>query len=234
MLHLGIEVITWCSVILMLLVETKMYVKEFRWYIRFGILYVLVGDAVIFNLILPLKDFYVRSPCSITIATLKKFELSLYYEPTKINLHFLINAPMQVLLGVLLFVYVPDLNSYPGYIPLLDDSTDENNEKPLEEHVCPERYANIFSSKCRHDRIYFGWVTPLMQQGYKKPITEKDVWKLDSWDQSETLSRNVNRFQSSWEEEAKRSKPWILRALNRSLGGRYRVCFHSHALYLLV
>ena len=37
--------------------------------------------------------------------------------------------------------------------------------------------------------IYFGWMTPLMQQGYKKPITEKDIWKLDTWDQTETLSR---------------------------------------------
>ena len=36
--------------------------------------------------------------------------------------------------------------------------------------------------------IIFAWVTPLMQQGYKKPITEKDVWKLDSWDETETLN----------------------------------------------
>lgn len=36
--------------------------------------------------------------------------------------------------------------------------------------------------------IYFGWMTPLMQQGYKRPITDKDVWKLDSWDETETLS----------------------------------------------
>ena len=28
-----------------------------------------------------------------------------------------------------------------------------------------------------------------MQEGYKKPITEKDIWKLDTWDQTETLSR---------------------------------------------
>lgn len=30
-------------------------------------------------------------------------------------------------------------------------------------------------------------MTPLMQKGYQKPITEKDVWKLDTWDQTETL-----------------------------------------------
>lgn len=57
---------------------------------------------------------------------------------------------MQVLLGVLLIVYVPNLDSYPGYIPLLDSVDDTKNEKPLGEHVCPERYANIFSSKWVH------------------------------------------------------------------------------------
>lgn len=37
-------------------------------------------------------------------------------------------------------------------------------------------------------------MTPLMKQGYKRPITEKDVWKLDSWDQTETLNaRFVSR-----------------------------------------
>lgn len=36
--------------------------------------------------------------------------------------------------------------------------------------------------------IFFSWMTPLMQQGFKRPITEKDVWKLDSWDQTETLN----------------------------------------------
>ncbi|KAG8381914.1 hypothetical protein BUALT_Bualt05G0022300 [Buddleja alternifolia] len=122
-------------------------------------------------------------------------------------------APFEVLLGILILVYVPDLETYPGYVPLSSDSiNDTKYEKPLGEHVCPERYANIFS------RISFNWMTPLMQQGYRKSITEKDVWKLDSWDQTETLSR---KFQNVWEEEAQKSKPWLLRALNHSLGGRF-------------
>lgn len=41
--------------------------------------------------------------------------------------------------------------------------------------------------------ICFGWMTQLMQLGYKKPITEKDVWKLDTWDQTETL---IEKFES--------------------------------------
>ncbi|GFP87486.1 ABC transporter c family member 12 [Phtheirospermum japonicum] len=66
--------------------------------------------------------------------------------------------------------------------------------------------------------LYLYITSVFVQQGYKKPITEKDVWKLDSWDQTETLSA---KFQNSWEEESRRSKPWLLRALNRSLGGRF-------------
>jgi hypothetical protein len=30
-------------------------------------------------------------------------------------------------------------------------------------------------------------MTPLMQQGFRRPITDKDIWKLDSWDETETL-----------------------------------------------
>jgi hypothetical protein len=34
-----------------------------------------------------------------------------------------------------------------------------------------------------------------MQQGYKRPITDKDIWKLDTWDETETLySRYVFPF----------------------------------------
>lgn len=31
-------------------------------------------------------------------------------------------------------------------------------------------------------------MNPLMQLGYKRPLTEKDIWKLDTWDQTETLN----------------------------------------------
>ncbi|KAL6214048.1 hypothetical protein ACLB2K_013486 [Fragaria x ananassa] len=57
-----------------------------------------------------------------------------------------------------------------------------------------------------------------MQLGYRKPITETDVWKLDTWDQTETL---IERFQECWFEESQRSKPWLLRALNCSFGRRF-------------
>ncbi|VAH23048.1 unnamed protein product [Triticum turgidum subsp. durum] len=83
---------------------------------------------------------------------------------------------------------------------------------PGGEQICPERHANIFSW------IFFSWMTPLMQQGYSRPITDNDIWKLDNWDETETL---YSRFQKCWNDELQKPKPWLLRALHSSLGGRF-------------
>jgi hypothetical protein len=37
--------------------------------------------------------------------------------------------------------------------------------------------------------IFFSWLNPLMTLGSKRPLTEKDVWHLDTWDKTETLMR---------------------------------------------
>ncbi|KAJ6886454.1 hypothetical protein NC651_026975 [Populus alba x Populus x berolinensis] len=92
----------------------------------------------------------------------------------------------------------------------VDDA--EYEELPGGEYICPERHASIIS------KIVFGWMSPLMKLGYRRPITEKDVWKLDTWDRTETLN---DRFQKSWAEELRKPKPWLLRALHSSLGGRF-------------
>ncbi|KAK6917100.1 ABC transporter-like, ATP-binding domain [Dillenia turbinata] len=189
---LVIEAVTWCSVLVMIGVETKVYIHEFRWFVRFGVLYALVGDAVMLNLILSVMEFYDR------------FVLFLYIS----------EVAVQVLFGILLLVYIPDLSPYPGYTPLRADLADdtEYEELPGGEQICPERHVNIVS------KIFFSWMSPLLLQGYKRPITEKDVWKLDIWDRTETLN---DRFQKCWAEESERPKPWLLRALSRSLGGRF-------------
>ncbi|KAF5194274.1 Abc transporter c family member 2-like [Thalictrum thalictroides] len=191
-ISLLIEAIAWCSMLIMIGVETKIYITELRWYVRFGVVYVLVGEAVLFNLILSVKEYFNRS---------------IFYL-------YISEVICQVLFGIFLLFYVPSVEPYPGYTPLRDEYVDSIDYEVLPggEQICPERHANIFS------KIYFGWMTPLMQQGYKRPITEKDVWKLDTWDQTETLN---SKFQRCWLEESQKSKPWLLRALNRSVGGRF-------------
>ncbi|KAL3322636.1 hypothetical protein AABB24_039965 [Solanum stoloniferum] len=192
MVSLSIEVLAWMSIIVMNLVETKVYIKEFQWYVRFGVIYVLVGELVILNFVFSMQSFYSR------------FTLYIYYS----------SVICQIVFAALLLVHLPHLNPFPGYIPLRSESVDDKNDETIlgEDHICPERYASILS------RITFGWITPLLRQGYNRPITEKDVWKLDSWDKTETLSA---RFRRCWTEESRRKKPWLLRALNCSLGGRF-------------
>ncbi|KAL9355570.1 hypothetical protein Peur_053540 [Populus x canadensis] len=192
LVSLIVEALAWCSTLIMIGLETKIYIRQFRWYVRFGVIYVLVGEATMLNLILSVSDYYSR------------FTLYMYIS----------TVFCQVLLGILLLVYIPNLDPYPDYVMMESESLDncEYEALPGREQICPERHANLFS------RIFFGWLTPLMKQGHKRPITEKDVWKLDTWDQTETL---IKKFHTCWVEESKRPKPRLLRALNNSLGGRF-------------
>ncbi|XP_008775219.2 ABC transporter C family member 2-like [Phoenix dactylifera] len=188
-----VEAASWCCMFIMIGVETKIYIHKFRWYVRFAVIYVLIGEISMFNLVLSVREYYDRS---------------IFY-------FYISEIACQILFGILLLVYVPSLDPYPGYSPIRNEVFVDNTDYealPGGEQICPERHANIFS------KIFFSWMTPLMQQGYRRPITEKDVWQLDTWDRTETLN---DRFQKCWAEESKRPKPWLLRALHRSLGGRF-------------
>jgi len=44
--------------LVMILLETRIYINEFRWYIRFVVIYVMVGEAAMFNLVLSVRQFY--------------------------------------------------------------------------------------------------------------------------------------------------------------------------------
>jgi ATP-binding cassette subfamily C (CFTR/MRP) protein 1 len=191
---LVIESIAWCCMLTMILVETKIYINEFRWYIRFVVVYVLVGEAAMFNTVLPVRQYYSSS--------------SIFYL-------YCSEIICQCLFGILMVVYLPSLDSYPGYTPIRSEVLADNTDyEPLpgEEQICPERQASLFSW------IFFSWMTPLMRQGYKRPIVDNDIWKLDNWDETETL---YNRFQKYWNDELQKPKPWLLRALHSSLGGRF-------------
>ncbi|KAK7303090.1 hypothetical protein RJT34_13989 [Clitoria ternatea] len=191
-ISLVIEALAWCSMLILTGIETKVYISEFRWFVRFGLIYAMVGDAVMFNLIISAKELYSSSV------------LYLYFS----------EVVGQVLFGILLLVYVPTLDPYPGYTPIgSEEVTDAAyDELPGGDMICPERGANILS------KILFSWMGPIMKLGYERPLTERDVWKLDTWDRTETL---LNRFQKCWDQESRKSKPWLLRALNASLGGRF-------------
>ncbi|CAN8313677.1 unnamed protein product [Cochlearia groenlandica] len=187
---LMVEAFGWLSMLVLIGLETKRYVKEFRWYVRFGVVYVLVADAVLMDFLLPHNNLINRFLSYICFM-------------------------VQALFGILLLVYIPELDPYPGYHILIDEPLHnvEYDELCGGEHICPERKAGFFTG------VYFDWITPLMRLGYRKTLTEKDVWQLDKWDRTETL---IKSFQRCWtEEKSQRRKPWLLRALNSSLGGRF-------------
>ncbi|KAJ4837828.1 Multidrug resistance-associated protein 9 [Turnera subulata] len=199
-ISLLIEFFAWCLMLIMIGLETKVYILQFRWYVRFGLLYVLVGEAAVLDLILPLRHYHSR------------LTLSLY----------IISVLCQLSFGILLLVYIPKLDPYLGHsmMQLQPEPFDNGDYEALPggEQICPERQANFLS------RLSFGWMTPLLQQGSREPITEKDVWKLDKWDWTETL---IKKFQICWVEESRKTKLPLVRALSKSIGGRLLVgwCF---------
>ncbi|KAL9383972.1 hypothetical protein Peur_024295 [Populus x canadensis] len=193
MVSLIVEALSWCSTLIMIGLETRIYIQQFRWYVRFGVIYVLVGEAAMLNLILSVSDDY---------------------DSRYIFYMYLGTVFCQVLFGILLLVHIPNLDPCSDYVMMEPESPDNSAYEALpgRQQICPERNANLFS------RIFYWWLTPLMKQAHKRPISEKDVWKLDIWDQTETL---MNKFQTCWVEESQRPKPCLLRALNNSLGGRF-------------
>jgi len=51
----------------------------------------------------------------------------------------------------------------------------------------PEETANFFSL------ITFGYLTPLIQLGSKRPLNQEDLYELCSWDQAEGLSERLDK-----------------------------------------
>ncbi|CAL5364383.1 unnamed protein product [Camellia sinensis] len=153
MVSLIIVALAWCSMLVILGIETGIYIREFRWYVRFGAAY---GGCSMLNA----QSHSTQDLCCICTSSHFSFRF--------------------VLFGVFLFVYIPQLDPYPGYVPIRNDPLIDTKYEALlrGEHVCPERDASIFS------RICFG-------------------------------------FHICWAEESQRPKPWLLRALNNSLGGRF-------------
>jgi ATP-binding cassette subfamily C (CFTR/MRP) protein 1 len=185
--------VTWFALTAMLLVEIKTYTKDLIWYVRFALMYGLVGQSTMFSFVISLRDYY--DPIVLYTA------ISYY--------------ACQALLSVFYLFYFPALEQ-TDYTPVtIEDVTLESVEyEPLPggDNICPELQVNIISW------LLFNWMNPLMQLGYRRPIADKDVWQLDHWDKTEQL---FSTFQRYWEEERGRPNPWLLRSLNSSLGARF-------------
>lgn len=78
---------------------------------------------------------------------------------------------------------------------------------------CPVEYATVFSI------LTFSWMTPLMAHGYKKYLTEDDLWNLASRD---TTKATGGKFKEAWDYELEHHKnPSLWMALFRGFSGPY-------------
>ena len=82
-----------------------------------------------------------------------------------------------------------------------------------DEDECPVEYATVFSI------LTFSWMTPMMRHGYKKYLTEDDLWNLAKRD---TTKSTGDAFQKSWDHELEnRKQPSLWMAIFRAFSGPY-------------
>lgn len=82
-----------------------------------------------------------------------------------------------------------------------------------DEDECPVEYATVFSI------LTFSWMTPMMRYGYKKYLTEDDLWNLAKRD---TTKATGEVFQQAWEHEVEhRKNPSLWMAIFRGFSGPY-------------
>ncbi|BGP00216.1 hypothetical protein NBRC10513v2_004440 [Rhodotorula toruloides] len=96
--------------------------------------------------------------------------------------------------------FVPFVESQ-GKIRLGEDEEQRRNGtaedgEDWEQQDCPRLRANIFQ------RLTFSWMTPLMKLGYRKFLTEEDLWALPPDDTAESLS---NRLETAWQARRARA-----------------------------
>lgn len=82
-----------------------------------------------------------------------------------------------------------------------------------DEDECPVEYATVFSI------LTFSWMTPMMAYGYKKFLTEDDLWNLAKRDTTKATGRI---FQQTWDYELQHKKyPSLWMAIFRGFSGPY-------------
>lgn len=77
---------------------------------------------------------------------------------------------------------------------------------------CPIEYADAFSI------LTFSWMTPMMKQGYKKYLTQDDMWNLRERD---TTRATGSVLQEAWTLELEKKRPSLWIALFRAFSAPF-------------
>ncbi|GAA5915191.1 hypothetical protein JCM6882_001133 [Rhodosporidiobolus microsporus] len=103
-----------------------------------------------------------------------------------------------------------------GKIRLVDDEARRllGEDEDTTPRPSPYTKANIFQ------RMSFEWLTPLMQAGSTKYLSEEDLWALPAEDTAHALS---TRLEQAWLKRYKEStdRPSLLKALGTAYGGPF-------------
>ena len=81
-----------------------------------------------------------------------------------------------------------------------------------DEDECPIEYADVFSI------LTFSWMTPMMKYGYRKFLTQDDLWNLRLRDTTRVTSSALDK---AWAEELEKKNPSLWIAMFRGFGGPY-------------
>ncbi|KAI8987272.1 multi drug resistance-associated protein MRP [Mycotypha africana] len=100
----------------------------------------------------------------------------------------------------------------------------ENIPKPKCQYVMLEEADDAMESSEEKNNIFgrltFSWLTPLMRLGYKRIITDDDLWNLSQENQAQTMNA---KFQKNWQNELKKERPSLFRALAFTLGRYFMI-----------
>ncbi|ORZ10482.1 multi drug resistance-associated protein MRP [Absidia repens] len=97
----------------------------------------------------------------------------------------------------------------------------ENVKRPVNQDISldnDESKYNAEENSSIFSRLFFVWMTPLIQKGYQKPLTRDDLWPLRQDDYSHILSK---QFEQDWKRELQRGRPSLARALARVCGWKF-------------
>lgn len=149
-------------------------------------------------------------PSYIVLNGLKLHSLILHGNSGKNKILFILLAVSE---GIAVLIFVLEW--------LVPKARSEYQALSEDEARCPIEDADIFSV------LTFGWMTPLMKEGYSKYLTEHDLWNVRKKDSTQ---HTKEQFAAAWEKELKKSKPNLWIALTRAFGAPYA----EAALYKIV
>ncbi|CAI7873871.1 unnamed protein product, partial [Closterium sp. NIES-54] len=221
--------LAWALTATALFWERKRMAVKGAWLLRFAVLYVMVGQLAKLRFVLILQQdfqaFFVELFFGYTSAHVLLGLLALFFFPNLLPLEHASSgfsssalaaaeaaAPLLPPAAAASAAAGEGVSGGAEYVPLSAGETAEEEGGDNQGQVCPEDHTSFIN------RLTFGWMTPLMALGYRRPLEDSDVWRLNDGDRTATV---YGRFECAWREEKGRPKPWLLRALHSCFGRRF-------------